>query len=662
MRRNVLVVLIAFTCLGAWAQQAPELNEIVVTATRIDSPILESPSFVTVITPADIQQSGAVDPSAVLSQQSGVVINDYGPLGAGKTVSIRGSTSSQVLVLVDGIRLNSSFNGYVDISKISMGSVDHIEVVQGGAGTLWGTGAVGGVINIITKQPAETSIDLEITNGSYLPHDSTSVQTVSEATFPYTTSSISVPLSVATLFDNQKISLGLSGKLGSIGLSGGGSYVRAANAFVWNDTSGLNDWRQRNNAQDDALSAYVGLQVPLFGGTLSTRGSLDHSVIGVPGSLSSPTSQSGQEDTAATGSFGFTTDQFIAESLSLDVKGSYRFWQETLKDPQAAAPAPTQSLHTMNSGNLDLTQKLTVSEALSAVYGGSGSFERVDSTNIVGGRDRLSLAAFLSVPFSPIESLTITPSLRYDYYSDFPGYLSYQLGAVLLLSDRLSLKTSLGSAYRVPTFSDLYWTDSYGDVGNPNLKPETSYNGEIGLSFADERVSLESSLFARLTYDQINWNFNAFPVMPVNISESLLPGVEVHATVRLTDQISIEANYSFIYNLLLSYLGTSYSVTDNMRVPFVPLHDLSVIGRLQTGIHSLNLELEYVSEKETSTPDFPSSKLPGYALISAGYRIAATEHLVFSLTLRNILNTLYYTQVGYPMPPFSVVTGAQLHL
>ena len=207
------LVFVSFT---AWAQQPPELNEVVVTATRIDSPILEAPSFVTVISQKDIQESSATDLSGVLSEQSGVVVNDYGPQGQGKTVSIRGSTSSQVLVLVDGIRMNSSFDGSVDLSRIPMDSVDHVEVVQGGASSLWGTGAVGGVINVITKKPGAPSIDLSLTNGSYIPHDATAVTE---------SGSTSVPASAMSLLDSQKVALSFSGKAGDIGLTGGGSFT-----------------------------------------------------------------------------------------------------------------------------------------------------------------------------------------------------------------------------------------------------------------------------------------------------------------------------------------------------------------------------------------------------------------------------------------------------
>ncbi|MGO9308808.1 MAG: TonB-dependent receptor plug domain-containing protein [Spirochaetia bacterium] len=652
MRRNVLCLLAlaaSLCCVPAWAQQTPELNEIVVTATRVDSSVLDSPSFVTVITQKDIQESGAADLAGVLSQQSGIVVNDYGTPGQTKTVSIRGSTSSQVLVLVDGIRQNSSFDGFVDLSRIPVDNIDHIEIVQGGASSLWGTGAVGGVINIITKKATGPSIDLAITNGSYIPHDGYAVTE---------TGSSFASASATSLFDNQKVSLSLAGKAGDVGLTGGGSFTRAANAFVWDDTSSFGDWRQRNNAQDLAQDAYTGFDLPLLGGSFSAKGSFDHSLIGVPGSVSFITSQATQEDTTAKGSFGYSTNSFFTDSLTFDLKGSYQYAQEIYDDPLS----PPTSTHTTNSVSLDLTQKLAASEEVSAVYGGSASYEAANSTNLTSEKDRLSTAGFLSVPFSLLQVLTITPAIRYDYYSDFPGFLSYQFGAVLLLSETTSLKASFGSAYRVPTFSDLYWTDSYGDVGNPNLQPETSYSGELGLAFAGKRLSLEASVFGRLVFNQIDWDFTQYPATPVNISESFLPGAEVHATANVTDQFSLEADYAFIYSLLLQYLGQSYQVTDNVRVPFVPLHNLTVSGRYTNGIHAFKLALQYVSEKFIDAANTASTSLPGYVVMNAGYKIATTDSMTFSIDLLNILDTLYFTQYGYPMPPFSAELGMQLHL
>ena len=268
--------------------------------------------------------------------------------------------------------------------------------------------------------------------------------------------------------------------------------------------------------------------------------------------------------------------------------------------------------------------------------------------------------------------------MRYDYYSDFPGFLSYQLAAVLSLSEAASIKASVGSAYRAPTLSDLYWYsydgafagDTYYSYGNPNLKPETSYSGELGAAFSGKRLSLETSVFARLLYNQINWGPYANSVgaptvwieTPVNISESFLPGAEIHGKVSLTDQLSLEVNYTFIYSLILQYLGTTYQLSDNLRAPFVPVHDVNLVGHFRAGPHGISVELQCVSQKFIDAANTASASLNGYFVLNAGYRLAATENLDFSLALRNVLNTLYYTQSGYPMPPFCIVTGVEARL
>ena len=315
----------------------------------------------------------------------------------------------------------------------------------------------------------------------------------------------------------------------------------------------------------------------------------------MPGSLSYVTSQASQEDTTAIGSFAYQADSFLSDRLTLDLKGSYHYAQEIYNDPLA----PPESIHATNSASLDLTQRLALSDEISAVYGGNSSYEVVDSTNLYGTNDRLTLAGFLSVPFSPLRTLTITPSVRYDYYSDFPGFLSVQLGTVLNLSEVSSLHASVGSAYRVPTLSDLYWTDPYGDTGNPNLKPETSYSGEVGWSLQEKGFSLQTAVFARMMFNQIEWVFNSvtFTTNVVNITESFLPGFEVHGKVGLTDRFSVQADYAFIYSFLLQYPGFNYQLSDNQRVPWVPVHNLTLAVKYQDSQNTASVEAQYVSEK-----------------------------------------------------------------
>lgn len=653
MDRRIALFAVALLSARLWAENLPELQEVVVTATREPTDLLQSPSFVTVVTQKDIEESGSADLAGVLAQQSGIVVNDYGPQGQGKTVSIRGSTTSQVLVMLDGIRLNSSFDGYVDLSRIPIDSIDHIEIVRGSASSLWGTGAVGGVINVITKKADQPSITFSLMNGSFLPHDGYAV--TETGTSPVSASAMS-------LLDNQRLNLSMAGKIGEAGLTGGGSFIRGMNAFMWDDTASLGNWRQRNNAQDIAEDGYAGLDLPLLGGSLSLKGSFDHSLIGVPGSLSYVTSQASQEDTTAIGSFAYRADSFVSDRLTLDLKGSYHYAQEIYNDPLA----PPESIHATNSASLDLTQRLALSDEISAVYGGNSSYEVVDSTNLYGTNDRITLAGFLSVPFSPLRTLTITPSVRYDYYSDFPGFLSLQLGTVLNLSEVSSLHASVGSAYRVPTLSDLYWTDPYGDTGNPNLKPETSYSGEVGWSLQEKGFSLQTAVFARMVFNQIEWVFNSvtFTTNVVNITESFLPGFEVHGKVGVTDRFSVQADYAFIYSFLLQYPGFTYQLSDNQRVPWVPVHNLTLAVKYQDSQNTASVEAQYVSEKTYFDSGLSAwATLSSYVILSAGYKIQATSSLAFSIRLQNILNTLYYTEAGgYPMPPFSIITGLEAKL
>ena len=140
----------------------------------VDASIAEAPSSVTVIGPTQIEQSDAANLGQLLNGQPDVVVNDYGTQGGVQTVSIRGSTSDQVLVLLDGVRLNAA-DGSVDLSSIPLEAIDHIEIVRGVDSSLYGSGAIGGVINIITRTPEKPSASVSVTNGSFLPHAASTV-------------------------------------------------------------------------------------------------------------------------------------------------------------------------------------------------------------------------------------------------------------------------------------------------------------------------------------------------------------------------------------------------------------------------------------------------------------------------------------------------------
>ncbi len=458
------------------------------------------------------------------------------------------------------------------------------------------------------------------------------------------------------LIDSQEVDLSLSGKLGDVGLTAGGSLMRAANGFTWNDTIKLGGFRRMNNAQAFSTDGTLGLDFPLAGGRLSARGIVSYYDTGVPGFLNSASSNATQHDTSASSSLSWSTDRLFSDSLTLDLKGFYRYEELAYSYPLW----PPASLHRTHSASADITQKLTISPMLAAVYGGSVSYDLADSTNLAQPKDRLNLAGFFSLPFSPLERLTITPSARYDYYSDFPGYLSFQLGAVIPLSETSSLKASAGSAYRTPTLNDLYWYESGGSAaGNPNLQPETSYSGELGYSLSDRGLSIDAAVFARLALNAIEWSSTP-PYMPVNIGKSFLPGAELHGKAALTDRISLQADYTFIYSLLLQYGSQDIPLSADRRAPWTPMHTLSAKLGWDDGTSSFGVEERYVGKQYTDSANTESAALPAYFITNADYRLAVSGNLTFSVVLRNLFNAEYQTQNGYPMPPFSIQTGVNM--
>ena len=177
---------------------------------------------------------------------------------------------------------------------------------------------------------------------------------------------------------------------------------------------------------------------------------------------------------------------------------------------------------------------------------------------------------------------------------------------------------------------------------------------------------MNASVFARLMQDEISAIWPYDPGMgkysPVNISQSLLPGAEIEGKLALTDQLSLQANYTFLYSFLLQYAGQSYSFNDNLRVPFVPMHNVSAGARYSVEGLSVSADVQYVSQKYTDFANTQSLALPGYFLANAGLRLAVGPHVVLALSAKNLLDTVYYTQAGYPMPPFSVETDLTVSL
>src|SRR5579871_4238086 len=173
MRRVILVFLFANVLLKVNAQtdslRGRTLDEVVVSASRFDQKILETPRSVTVINSDVIRNSVYNSVGDLLAKQPGIyIVGSNQTPGTNQSLFMRGANSNQVLVLMDGVRITdpSSPNNAVDLSELSLTNVERIEIIEGAHSTIYGGGAIGGVINIITKKNSTAGL-----------HGSGSVQT-----------------------------------------------------------------------------------------------------------------------------------------------------------------------------------------------------------------------------------------------------------------------------------------------------------------------------------------------------------------------------------------------------------------------------------------------------------------------------------------------------
>ena len=645
----VLLALAAVASLVAAQDTTLAVNRIVVTATRIAGTILASPDHVTVVSGEEL--NSALSAAEALERVAGVSFKDNGTTGSLQSLSIRGSTSAQVLVLVDGVRLSDNRQGAPDLSRIPVDNIECIEIVRGGTSALYGADAVAGVVNIITKDKAEERFRLSLTNGSYIPRDAVEYNGVIQTP---------VVANYLDLVDTQRLGAQLSQALGPAELLVTGSFTRANNGFIWYDDQVVDDYRRRFNAGLLEGDATVSLSAPAGEGRMGLKVQAGYADTRVPGDLTFVLTEAEQQDSSFQAQAFFRTPRLGSPLLTLDAHLFYKYSRLQYENP-AFATVADHRLHTIG---LDASQKLAASDWLQLVYGGNLVFDSAQSTEFDKTQTRLSGGAFLEIPLYLLSWLTLTPMVRYDLYSDFPASLTYKLAAVASLSEKVSLKANAARSYRAPTLNDLYWSEPWM-VGNPDLLPETGYSGELGVTMIGER--LEANLFGFLRYvrNGIQWQDQdpdpfAYFGLVVNVGEVLFPGAEADLSLELLPGLRLNGSYTFLYSFVLEGASAAYGFGDDKRAIYSPVHKADLALSYERKRTRLGVNAEFVGESFHDEAN--TSRLDPYLVLNAEARQTLNDHLSITLAGKNLLNRVYQTAYGYVMPPLSFWVGADLRL
>jgi iron complex outermembrane receptor protein len=597
------------------AEEIPivELGEITVTASRTGVAVDEAAQRVTVIGPDEIDQSGARNLAELLDARAGLFVRQYGDGLA--TISLRGASPSQTLILLDGLRLADPQLGQLDLSLFPTYVLSSVEVLHGPGSALYGTDGVGGIINLRPRFSSENGLRLSseigaygerrVSGGASLNRGRTGAvfaaeYAEAEGDFPYVNEALFPVRQVRRRnADRQTRSMYASGtgRYGRHRLKAGVLYAdanRGIPGLASVAPTGARQW-------DEHVRLWVSDDVRLRSGTLSLRGFAHRSAL-----------------------------RYVDPGLELDDTGRTLLGYV---EGELVVPAGRHWLANggLAAGYAQASHPMLLADA--AEFHGSAFAELV-------GR------------FGP---LSLYPAVRLDVFDDVEssteGAVSPRLGLNVRVFDTLPIhmKAAVGRAFRNPTFNERFWMPG----GDPNLNPERAWSYEAGLYAAQGGASLEVTAYGAHTKDQIVWTPAETRVwVPENIAKTVSKGLEVSARADMplgAATLGGGAIYSYTYAVDHSH---SASGTYGRQLRYVPRNQLKGYAALSRGPLEIDLSARFIGQRFVTADE--SDSLPSALVIdiNAGVRKdVGPLRLSLFLFVENALDRDYAIIQHYPMPP-----------
>lgn len=527
--------------------------DVVVTATRTQEEVKAVPQTVEVITKEDIEQLGATDVYSALRLAANVDVTSAGM--AGHNVMIRGMSTNHTLILIDGKRFagedTSATQNVYALGRLSLSNIERIEIVRGSASAQYGSDALGGVINIITKKSKEPSIMVGLSTGSEAInnyyHIDFGKQGNFSSTFDMRFSDVRKNMQSGDEGSNyygpiQDFNFSGTWDLGNdkeIDLTLGYYNEHTKADYADKYTSGMQTSKDKKEWYDYSLG-YSGktdnsdYMIRTFYSRLDKENNLYNYRSNFPGSMENilgsmyPKYDWDKSTYTLWGIEGKNTIQLNDNHL-LTFGGEYR--QNKVEGTRLGDGG--DNVHQVSqSGN---------------GYNSPKSYSDKDITNYAG---------YIQDEWQVNDKLLVIPSIRYDHDSSFGGEVTPKIGATYFISDNSRIKANWGKGFKAPTISELYMAmhramggQTVNVYGNPDLKPEKSTSWDI--SFEAEK----DNNFGKLTYfnnDVKNLittkqtGNSYFEQGYVNVDEAEIDGVEMEIGRNLDDKWTIKVTSNWL--------------------------------------------------------------------------------------------------------------------
>jgi vitamin B12 transporter len=583
LKLNLLLLVLG----GAWSVHSHAqsmVHEVVVSASRTSQRIEDATSSTTLISREDIERSVSTDLPSLLQLIPGTEISQAGGTGTVSSIFLRGAESRHTLVLVDGVPINNLNFGTAPLENLSLSNIDHIEIVRGNVSSLYGSNAMGGVIQIFTKEmigknPSNLSYQVR-NNGLTNAQAGTSIE----------------------LSEDTRLTLQTQ-------------ILKDAGFNSTNQSQFISSNPDRDGYSKKHFS--TGLSKKIENGQINFTFADSHSNTEYDSQYGPSTQRDLSENTlrqsALSGHFSIASDIMVDALLSQSLN--------RLNANITAYPYFVDS----NTDQANLGLVWTINDEQKITSGIENTKQSLLSDTQYKKNSRLNNAFRLGYLINANKHQAQL-NIREDHYSDFGQAQTGLFSYAYKLNEALRFNATNSSGFMAPTFNDLYYP--YG--GNPTLRPEKLQSNEFGLSFKQTIHTLQITRFKNQYTDLIDNDSN---YVRTNISKAQNIGVESIYSGNFKNRL-INASYT-----QQNPINLNSNQQLNRRAKY--LFSLSIFEKFNA--YLLGTEVKHAS----SRLDGGNQKLNDYTLVNFSISKKIDQNWTSSLKLNNAFDRKYETIYGY---------------
>ena len=593
----------AFTQTVVAADYNEEENEgeVFLSLTKTAEPLSDLTTNLTVITQEEIQEKSAKTLGEIVEDEVGVSYKSYGPLGQAQSISMRGSAAGQVLVLVDGRPVNDiGTGGGADFTAIPASMIEKVEIIRGSGAAIYGTGAFGGVINVITKKatPLTPNVNPYFSYGTF-----------------------------------NTINAGITGAYANDVVS-----ILIAPSMLSSDGYRKNSFYNSKN-----IFGKIGVN-------LTENSEIVLSGQAYNADLGNPGSKTWASDTAKQ----FEDNNYLKldynakiENFKFQVSGYNANYMrkagDVIGDPYMDYLNKYNTVNTGVKGNVTYKEMLTL-----GLEWDKTEFKQKDllyNTEKIN-RSRENAAAYLQAILK-FGDLTLIPVVRGDKNTDYEDVFTPALSAVYKLTDEIKVSGNVSKVWNAPTFGQIYGDDTWYAPA-PNLKPEKGISSDLGVEYNNGTIGIGVTGFYITSEDLIQniYDSETYKYIAQNVDEARQYGYEIEASYNMTKDIKHKLNYT--------YLRAEDTKTHTDLI-YKPMHNLNYVLTVSP-IKDLKISVDvsYVTTTLCETGDY----LDDYCLLGARADYQIMKYVSLWVKGNNLTNNdKYQLSYDYPMPGITGTAG-----